>query len=66
MFYYSILANTAANDSLCDKTYVDSMWGEDFHGKYLQVTVIPEGMECDHMFVDDSYEGINLFPITRI
>ncbi len=46
--------------------YVDSMWGEDFHGKYLQVTVIPEGMECDHMFVDDYYEGINLFPITRI
>lgn len=24
------------------------------------------GMECDHMFVDDYYEGINLFPITRI
>ena len=33
--------------------YVDSMWGEEFHGKYLQVTVIPEVMESDHMFVDD-------------
>ena len=46
--------------------YVDNTWGEGFHGKYLQVTVIPEGRESDHMFIDDSYEGIYLFQITRI